>query len=851
MTTGQPIKSHGDKLKYNNEFMENLQRQIKLNDYNLQANRTYQQTGQLPPSAQMYDTRTTAEKLGDYETIKRSIISDLSPVADPAFASQIITAVFDSPLNVDNKLIRFLAQNAPEIANQLSRKYKFGIRGDANDVLILVEFLEDAYNKTQNTMQSIKNYYNSTTQTIYSGGNGLLPRNNVELIKTELRDSIKKILINRQQLLNSGQPVSHELITATQDIIGLFREIISFLPDNDVMENILKELAIGAPTLGNVQDTGMIKREEIQYVCQILQDLPNAYSVANLITQLEKAIIKNEDGLVIDIAGRILNLFNDLYQEFTHNVAYINFRNAYIRRAEAERDQAEAIHQIQVTRDIKLENQAEKEARKAQRVYVINPEDDPVHTIQGGYDGGSENDSMRSEEGSVIAPPSSSNPSIISPPSSNPSIIAPPPPSSYVPSSSSSSSFPSSTTMATLLAGGLGMGGAAYAAYQYLHGGAGDSASRPYKYVRPDFDYDFPDEYVSPYNPSFGSSEKTDIPVLKGTKVEYPKKPPPIPPNPPSDDIIPPLSDQDQLEALIAAGGGGGGGYAPKQPLGESTKKPKDKELLNPQEKFKAKKDYLSSATKLDRSKFIEQNVNGLADEELYRLVTLVIQRENELNPNPSVNKSKTSDFTRLLTKFNDPSTKKPELQRLVKNILIGSKYEYDPQKGKLNMGIGGLGLRVKKGSGIYKPLGDIEVNNKNLEKGILTVRRKTKSNFMDLPSKHVSKNMTNIINQIIGGGVPSFESMNNLSEEEKNYLHKLISKSNLHDRLSVPAPSKDQMEKDFHQFEVLKGEILSGNDSIELVKKFKLLMMKLARQNLLPRNEVNELMEDLVSLGY
>ena len=70
-------------------------------------------------------------------------------------------------------------------------------------------------------------------------------------------------------------------------------------------------------------------------------------------------------------------------------------------------------------------------------------------------------------------------------------------------------------------------------------------------------------------------------------------------------------------------------------------------------------------------------------------------------------------------------------------------------------------------------------------------------------------------------------------------------------DRLSVPAPSKDQEEKDFHQFEVMKGEIMSGNDSKELVKKFKILILKLSKQNILPKNEVQELLQDLLSLGY
>jgi hypothetical protein len=43
----------------------------------------------------------------------------------------------------------------------------------------------------------------------------------------------------------------------------------------------------------------------------------------------------------------------------------------------------------------------------------------------------------------------------------------------------------------------------------------------------------------------------------------------------------------------------------------------------------------------------------------------------------------------------------------------------------------------------------------------------------------------------------------------------------------------------------------MAGNDSHELVKKFKILTMKLTRQGLLPKNEVMELFEDLVNLGY
>jgi len=107
------------------------------------------------------------------------------------------------------------------------------------------------------------------------------------------------------------------------------------------------------------------------------------------------------------------------------------------------------------------------------------------------------------------------------------------------------------------------------------------------------------------------------------------------------------------------------------------------------------------------------------------------------------------------------------------------------------------------------------------------------------------------IINTIVGGGNPNYNDLSSLDESEKEYLYKICKKSNLIDRLTIPAPSKDKEEKDIHEFEVMKGQIMSGNDSKELVKKFKIHIMKMAKQGLLPRNEVNDILEQLVLLGY
>ena len=124
-----------------------------------------------------------------------------------------------------------------------------------------------------------------------------------------------------------------------------------------------------------------------------------------------------------------------------------------------------------------------------------------------------------------------------------------------------------------------------------------------------------------------------------------------------------------------------------------------------------------------------------------------------------------------------------------------------------------------------YIGFGINEINQKKLKDNILTIRRNTRSTYNDMPSRHISTNFKNIMNSIIGGGVPKFEDLNKLDNEEKDYLYKIVNRSNMEDRLTIPAPSKDQQEKDIHNFEVLKGQIMSGNDSQELVKKFKVLI--------------------------
>ena len=179
------------------------------------------------------------------------------------------------------------------------------------------------------------------------------------------------------------------------------------------------------------------------------------------------------------------------------------------------------------------------------------------------------------------------------------------------------------------------------------------------------------------------------------------------------------------------------------------------------------------------------------------------------------------------------------------------------------------------RGSGVYKPYSQTVLENLDLTKGIepsskfikfgkyllnshklkkdntFSLKHISGGNIIDIPSQRLTEDLSKVIKIIIGGGMPSYDELNKLSESEKSYLHKVCSKSNILDKVSIPTPSKDSEEKEIHNFEVMRGEIMSGNDSPELIKKFKLLIIKLQKNNSLPKKEVYEILEDLNSLGY
>ena len=172
-----------------------------------------------------------------------------------------------------------------------------------------------------------------------------------------------------------------------------------------------------------------------------------------------------------------------------------------------------------------------------------------------------------------------------------------------------------------------------------------------------------------------------------------------------------------------------------------------------------------------------------------------------------------------------------------------------DPSTPKMN------GKGITKSSGIQQtkhvPFGRYVLDTHQLQQDKIAMKQPCGASINGFPTTRVSKDLGNVVRIIVGKGMPSFDEINELTNEDKEFLHRLAKQARILDRLTIPTPSKTEQQKEINEFLIMKGEILSGNDNVNLIKRFKLSILKLCNKDMLPKKQAQELLMDLASLGY
>lgn len=163
--------------------------------------------------------------------------------------------------------------------------------------------------------------------------------------------------------------------------------------------------------------------------------------------------------------------------------------------------------------------------------------------------------------------------------------------------------------------------------------------------------------------------------------------------------------------------------------------------------------------------------------------------------------------------------------------------------------------IRVDTSTGIMKqkryiPFGRYVINRHQLNnKDIVMIRTMKGGAIIDLPSSKVSSHLSSLLQKLLAGKSPSFDDINDLPMQDKHSLHHIIKRCDID--VSVPTPNKDKEKQDMNRFDILKGEILAGNDNKEMVKEFKVMLLRFMNNGRIPRRQGQEILTDLISMGY
>jgi hypothetical protein len=154
-------------------------------------------------------------------------------------------------------------------------------------------------------------------------------------------------------------------------------------------------------------------------------------------------------------------------------------------------------------------------------------------------------------------------------------------------------------------------------------------------------------------------------------------------------------------------------------------------------------------------------------------------------------------------------------------------------------------GIKVKYAN--YKELGKLMVNMELLSNNILLVKYKSYAPLSTLRRCNISDELKDLILYLFDTNEIDFPSARKLSMNEKEKLDILITRSGLKLQLHY---TKNKLREDIkdviEEFEILKGEILAGNDNPEIVEKVTETLNKLVDAGKVTKADAQEILSEL-----
>jgi hypothetical protein len=113
-----------------------------------------------------------------------------------------------------------------------------------------------------------------------------------------------------------------------------------------------------------------------------------------------------------------------------------------------------------------------------------------------------------------------------------------------------------------------------------------------------------------------------------------------------------------------------------------------------------------------------------------------------------------------------------------------------------------------------------------------------------------ITQNIRHIISNNKYKKNKNYNDVDKLDEDEKNHLYSIGKKMHITEIFEIPSTLKNQEEKLKDEFFKLRGSIMAGNNSPEILKKFKIILLKMKNDKMISLSEFNEILNIFLEMG-
>jgi hypothetical protein len=233
--------------------------------------------------------------------------------------------------------------------------------------------------------------------------------------------------------------------------------------------------------------------------------------------------------------------------------------------------------------------------------------------------------------------------------------------------------------------------------------------------------------------------------------------------------------------------------------------------------------------------KMSNKTLNELFEEELF----LVLRNADE-----NEKKTRQQIQERLIEIYKSSKFIPDEVRTKNKNLKILSVME------GLMVGSGyGIQFPVSKNQDEYISIGKYKAHKTKLMGGKLQMRSNNNNQIHNLKSQNITKNIRDILLKLNKDETINFSDVDKLNTDEKDQLYMIGKKLHITQLFDIPSTLKSQEDKLKDEFQLLRGSLIAGNNNPDLLRKFKIVLLKMKNKKLISLQEYNEVLNILLEM--